>query len=286
MKFVDSHIHFYDLAHRDLKYAWLEPDFVHPVIGDINPIKALRYTGKAYEAETRFCGVRKAVHVQAALGSDDPVAETAWVVEQAEESGLELAIVGDARMQAPDVERTIERHAQFPMMRGLRDFAQGDYLVDPDFDRGYAVLNKYNLSYDLDATWEDLDKARALAERHPDTLLILGHAGFPRARSDEYYNNWRAAMTRFAGAPNVAVKISGLGMVDQRWTVESIRPWVLSCLEAFGIERCMFGTNWPVDRLFSSYTDLVAAYRAVVADLSDAEQDLLFARNAEKFYRF
>ena len=75
-------------------------------------------------------------------------------------------------------------------------------------------------------------------------------------------------------------------MKDPRWTVDSIRPWVLGCIEAFGVDRCMFATNWPVDRLFSSYGDVVNAYREIAAEFTDDEQRKLFVDNAKRWYRF
>jgi predicted TIM-barrel fold metal-dependent hydrolase len=284
-EFVDAHVHFYDLAHPTLRYSWLEPDFIHPSVGNIDAIKSLRYRFENYVAETRFSGVTGAVHVQAALDSTNPVDESVFVNDQLDGT-MPVMLVGDARMQSPDVESTLAAHAEHPNFRGIRDFAQGDYLVDPAFDRGYALLEKYGMSYDLDATWENLEKARDLAQRFPDTLLILGHAGFPQDRSAEYLEQWRAGMATLAEAPNAVCKISGLGMRDQRWTIDSLRPLVLGCIEAFGVDRCMFATNWPVDRLFSSYPDLVNAYRAIVAEFSPDEQRQLFVDNARRYYRF
>lgn len=284
-EFVDAHVHFYDLAHPTLSYSWLEPDFVHPAIGNIDAIKSYRYLYDNFVAETRFSGVVGAVHVQAALDSAQPVDESDFVNGQLDGT-MPVMLVGDARMQSADVEATLAGHAEHPNFRGIRDFARGDYLVDPDFHRGYALLQKYGMSYDLDATWENLGKARDLARAFPDTLLILGHAGFPQERTDDYLADWRAGLSAMAEAPNTACKISGLGMKDQRWTVESLRPWVLACIEAFGVERCMFATNWPVDRLFSSYPDVVDAYRRIVADLTAGEQRQLFVDNARRLYRF
>ena len=74
-------------------------------------------------------------------------------------------------------------------------------------------------------------------------------------------------------------------MGDPRWTVESLRPWVERCLEAFGVERCLFGTNWPVDRLFSSYTDVINAYEELISEYSEAEQVALFSGNAERIFK-
>jgi predicted TIM-barrel fold metal-dependent hydrolase len=96
---------------------------------------------------------------------------------------------------------------------------------------------------------------------------------------------WREGMRDAAGAPNVVCKISGLGMCDNAWTVDSIRPWVLECVEAFGTDRSFFGSNWPVDSLYSSYGDVVDAYEQIVADFSQDEQEALFSKNAERVFR-
>jgi predicted TIM-barrel fold metal-dependent hydrolase len=284
--FVDAHIHLYDLRHEHLRYSWLEDDAVHPILGDIDAIKTKRYDLTAFTAETRFSGVTQVVHVQAALGSPDPVEETAWVNLQAERSDLAVAIVGEAHLQDADVEETLERHAAFPRFRGVRDFGRGNYWRDPAFERGLAKLARFGMSFDADAAWEDMTAMGELAGRHPNVLFVLEHAGSPLSQSPEYIESWFAAMRQLARHENVVCKISGLGMYDPAWTVSSLRPRVEACLEAFGIERCMFATNWPVDRLFSSYTDLLLAYHAIVAGLSEAERRQLFVTNAQRYYRF
>ena len=83
---------------------------------------------------------------------------------------------------------------------------------------------------------------------------------------------------------NTVCKISGLGMSDNDWTVDSIRPFVLHCIESFGVDRCIFGTNWPVDSLFSGYDDIVDAYTEIISDFSEDEQIAMFSRNAELLY--
>ena len=104
-------------------------------------------------------------------------------------------------------------------------------------------------------------------------------------RSQEYFANWRRAMRELAQSQNVYVKVSGLGMIDRSWTVESLRPWVLECIEAFSPERVMFGTNWPLDRLASSYPDLINAYDALIAGFEPADKEAMFAGNAERVFR-
>lgn len=284
--FVDTHVHFYDLRNPRLRYSWLEDDAIHPIVGNVDPIKTKCYDIDAFERETRFCGVTKIVHVQAALGSEDPVEETSWVNEQAERSNLGVVIVGDARLQDADVEKTLERQAAFPRFRGIRDFGRGEYWRDPAFERGLAKLPSLGMLFDADCAWEDMADAGRLAGRYPQLLFILEHAGFPRSRSPEYLKSWETRMRELAQHENVVCKISGLGMGDPTWTVSSLRPLVETCLDAFGVTRCMFATNWPVDRLFSSYTDVLLAYHEIVAGCSDEERRQLFVTNAERYYRF
>jgi predicted TIM-barrel fold metal-dependent hydrolase len=91
-------------------------------------------------------------------------------------------------------------------------------------------------------------------------------------------------MASLAACENIVMKISGLGMCDHRWTPDSIRPWVTACAELFGTDRCCFGTNWPVDPLFSSYPDVVDAYQECIADFSIAEQKALLHDNAARLF--
>ena len=290
ISFVDTHVHFWDRPHPTLDWVWLADDFIHPQLGDTVLLKSMRkYAIDEFLAEVDGAGVSKAVHVQAAIGSADPVEETKWLQEMVDRTGYPLAIVGDARMQQPDVEATIERHVEHANFRGLRDFAQGDYLVDPDFHRGYALLEKYDLVYDLDVFWESMHKAAAMAAKFPNIILVVDHAGFPQARTAEYFYNWQKGIAEFKGMDNVYMKISGLGMGDhmagRRWTMDTIRPWVESCLEVFGVGQSFFGTNWPVDKDYSTYEELTDAYRELISGYSESEQTALFSGNASKVYR-
>lgn len=285
LPFVDTHVHFIDLKDPNLFYAWLQPDFVHPILGDIDGLKVLKYMAEHYIAETRMQNVSKCVHVQAALGIADPVEETRWLQEQADRLGFPHGIVAGCDLAHPDAEETIERHMQYANTRGVRDFGEGDYLVNETWQKGYALLAKYGLVYCLDLVPEDLTNVRTLADLYPEVVLCVDHAGFPRRRDEEYFQMWWRGMNEAAGAPNTVVKISGLGMCDNRWTVDSIRPWVETCIEAFGVERSFFGTNWPVDRLFSSYGDVLDAYAEIISGCSESEQEALFSKNAERIFR-
>ncbi|MYA61805.1 MAG: amidohydrolase family protein [Dehalococcoidia bacterium] len=284
-EFVDAHVHFYDMQHPDLFYAHWQPDVVHPSLGTLPRKLAERnWLAEDFIEVSRSSNVTKAVHVQAAIGSDDPVKETEWLQEAADRTGFPQAIVAYADLRDPDVEAILERHCEYANMGGIRDFSYGDYLVEPDFHRGYALLEKYNLIASIAAQWQDMEKLVALASKFPNIPIVIDHAGVPEERTPEYFENWKRGMQTAATAENVICKISGLGMADHNWTVDSIRPYVLHCIEAFGVERSLFATNWPVDSLFSDYDTIVSAYDEITAGFTAGERRALFSENAEGIY--
>ena len=285
LPFVDTHVHFSDLREEQLTYVWLLPEFEHPALGDIGAIQAQRYWADDYVRETRFQNVAKSVHVQAALGIADPVEETRWLQAFADRLGHPHGIVGEVHLAQPDAAAVIEQHLQFANFRGVRDFGEGDYPSDAAWRAGFANLEQHDLVACLDSAPETYASIKGLAEAFPNIVISLDHAGFPRARDDEYFAMWKRELQNLAQAPNVVIKISGLGMCDNDWTVDSIRPWVMTCIETFGVERSFFGTNWPVDRLYSSYGDVVDAYEAIISGFSPDEQVALFSGNAERIFR-
>ena len=286
LEFVDSHVHFYDMQHPELFYGHWQPDVDPPLIGKrMRELGERNFLAEDFIETTRAANVTKAVHVQAAIGSKDPVKETEWLEEAAARTGFPHAIVAHADLRHPDVEPVLQRHCAFPRMRGIRDFSYGDFLAADDFHRGYALLEKYGLHASIAAQCQDMEKLVALAHKFPNTIIVIDHAGNPAERNDEYFALWRQGMALAATADNIICKISGLGMGDHNWTVDSIRPYVLGCIEAFGVERSIFATNWPVDSLFSSYDALIAAYTEIIADFSDDEKRALFSRNTETLYR-
>ncbi len=283
--FVDTHVHFNDLSHDKLVWTWLQPGAGHGLIENPEGYKHQKYTSREFAGETRFANVTKVIHVQAALGTPDPVAETAWLEEMADETGWPDAIIGEVFLSDPDVDSVLERHAAHPRVRGVRDLNGAPQAGDHAFEKGYARLAEYAMMCALAPTYEEMPQVQSLAERHPETILILEHAGMPLRRDADYFDAWRRAIDEISRAENVLMKISGLGMCEPQWTAESLRPWIQECIEAFGSQRCFFGTNWPVDRLFSSYTDVVDAYATAVSELSEPEQAALFSANAERWFR-
>jgi predicted TIM-barrel fold metal-dependent hydrolase len=167
----------------------------------------------------------------------------------------------------------------------VRDFGEGDYPIDPAWQRGFAHLRKHDLVACLDSRPETYAQIKQLAAAFPDIRISLDHAGLPLSRDEEYLALWRRELASLAEAPNVIVKISALGMGDPRWTRDSLRPMVRYCIETFGAERTIFGTNWPVDRLFSSYPDVIDAYAEIISVFSPAEQAAMSSGNAERYFR-
>lgn len=285
LEFVDSHIHFWNLQHPELHYGHLQPSFKHPFIKGLEKLGESNYLVDDYVSETRDANVVKAIHVQAAVGSKDPVKETEWLQEIADRRGFPHAIVAYSDLKDPNVEVDLDRHCHYANIRGIRDFSYGDYLVEPEFHQGFALLEKYNLVASLDVKWEDMGKLRDLAEKFPNIRIVLDHCGFPLERTVEYFKKWKTGMTNLGKAENAICKISGLGMCDPEWTVDSIRPWILHCIESFGPARCLFATNWPVDKLRSTYDAVIEAYTKIISDFSQDEQKDMFSRNAEDLYR-
>jgi len=158
--------------------------------------------------------------------------------------------------------------------------------VSPSYEKSLEHMAKEGLIFDLDCEWQNMDEAIKLAQRHPNLPIVLEHIGFPRKRDDEYFNNWKAAINRLAKCENVTMKISGIGMTDPQFTRESLRKWAESSLEAFGADRTILGSNWPVDRLFVSYATMIEFMRDYISKLSPSEQEKVCNKNAARLYRF
>jgi predicted TIM-barrel fold metal-dependent hydrolase len=158
-------------------------------------------------------------------------------------------------------------------------------LDDPRWRAGYALLARHRLSFDLQTPWWHLDAAAELARDFPATQIVLNHTGLPSDRSAEGLAAWRRALERLAAQPNVALKISGLGQPGLPWTVEANGPVVRTALAVFGVERCLFASNFPVDGLLARFDTIYAGFKAIVASLPPEQRRALFHDNAVRVYR-
>jgi predicted TIM-barrel fold metal-dependent hydrolase len=280
--FVDTHHHLWELGR--LPYAWLAGDGDPDEAAVLGEYRMIRTDWGPDRLAREFHGqnVRKTVHVEAAMSGADPVAETRWLADVQRTHGWPNGFVVYCDLRDPGAEAILDAHLEASeLVRGVRMRATGDH-TDPSFERGFRAMSARGLSYDLD----DPSIGPALSDRYPSTQIVLGHAGAPYRRDVETFTAWSDAIGRLAQHENVACKISGLGMGDHGWTIASIRPWVLRCLEAFGPERSMFGTNWPVDLLYAPYVEQVDAYRTILAQegFGPAAQHALLHGNAERIY--
>jgi predicted TIM-barrel fold metal-dependent hydrolase len=292
---VDPHHHLWDL--QRFSYPWLSArPLPASVAGDVAPI-AKPYLLDDYLADAARQNVVKSVHVDAGFDPSQPVAETRWLQSIANRHGFPHGVVARAKLHRPDVETMLAAHCRFPNVRGIRHIVNWhpdpaktyvtklDFLTDPAWLRGFARLKRYNLSFDLQLYPSQMADAAALAAAHGDTSMILNHAGVPVDRGADALSLWRAGMRALAAQPNVWVKISGLGMVDWRWTEDSIRPFVLETIEIFGPDRCMFASNFPVDKLYSSFDVLYDTFKRIVSDFSIDERRKLLSDTALAVYR-
>jgi predicted TIM-barrel fold metal-dependent hydrolase len=287
---LDTHIHLWDTKHPELKWVWLDREAVHPILGNIDAIKSVAFTLENLWSEARFSDISGFVHVQAAIGSPDPVVETEWLTKMAQTGPVPLRIIADSPLNAEGSIEQIRRHQESELFVGIRDFNAEPMIASkellPQYEKALTYLAKEELVFELDCEWFNMDEAVNLANRHPTLKIVLEHFGFPRRRDDEYFKNWNAAIGRLAKAENVVIKISGLPMTDPRGSKESMRKWAESSLEAFGSDRAVLGSNWPVDRLYLSYATIIDFTREYVGTLSDSEQEKVCNQNAAKLYKF
>ena len=291
LQIVDPHIHLWDLWTR------IYPHFERPAKGrnGSNAAIARSYLLEEFLEEGEGeVEVTAAVHVEAF--PTDPVKETETLQRVADRSPIPLVIVANGDLTDANFPALLDRHAAFPILRGIRqvvnrhekpeyNYASRELLADPGFLAGLRTLGERNLSFDLQLYPHQMDKAAVLAAKAPATRIILNHDGMWADRDLAGWKQWKAGMRALAAQPNVAVKISGFGMLDPRWTTESIRPLVLETLEIFGAGRAMFASNFPVDKLTSTYRTLWRSFAEITDDFSAAEKAGLFRNNAMKSYR-
>lgn len=282
---IDTHVHFWDHSVSGLSWTFLEPGFKHPRLGELWRLDSPRYAPPELRLEAAGLGVARVVHIQAAKAAD-PTVETEWLQGLSDRDGWPNAIVASCDLAAPEVGEVVARQARFANFRGVRDLPAGERLGDKEVARGFAALARAGCSLEIMTSCDHYDQLARLLGRHPELPIVLGHSGLPVRRDDDYFRMWSAGMQRLARESSAVCKISALGSgPDPEWSVESIRRWFHGCIEAFGPERCMLGSNWPIDRMFGSYVRLLTAYEQLLGDLSPEEAAHVRYRTAERFYR-
>lgn len=292
---IDAHHHFWDLKLN--KHPWLcGPERIPFRYGDYSPI-CRSYLVDDYLLDSTGHNVVKTVHMEAEWDSIDPVGETRWLHDLHDKTGYPHAVIGQAWFARDDIEDVLSGHREFPLVRSVRqkpaaarsaaEFRPGmpGSMADLAFRAGYEALVRSRLHYDLQCPWWHLGEAADLARDFPDTIIILNHTGLPVDRSQQGIAGWRAAMEEFADQPNTAVKISGLGVPGHKWSVELNGDIVRATIEVFGVDRCMFASNFPVDGLCARFDDIFSGFKAMTADFAEEDRRKLFHDNAMKYYR-
>jgi len=291
---VDAHHHLWDLD-GPLSYPWLTSG-EHSYMGDYSALRR-SYLPPEYRRDTALHNVVATVHIEAECDRSLQVAETRWLTETAARHGMPDAIVAHAWIDEPNSEEIILGHKQFPLVRGIRTkpvISEGPdksvrgrprSLQDPKWRAGLSRLEKHDLSWDLRVVWWHLEEAAEVVAEHPGLRVVLNHTGYPLDRSPEALAVWRRGMEALAACPNVMCKISGLIVKGAAWTLAANRPIILDAIRIFGVERCMFASNFPVDGIKGSWDYIYCQFKAAVAHLPLADRRRLFADNAAAFYR-
>lgn len=295
LKLIDSHMHLWDLSRH--YYAWLQDDpLPNNPAGDMSPIAGKDYLPKDYLADTKAAEIIGAVHVECGLPLDNQLSETEWLNELADAEGLPSAIVCGAVLEDPYVERHLAEQAKRPRVRGVRQiinwhddaaktYTPADQLNSEAWRKGFAALANHGLSFDMQIYPGQMPAAAALAARNPGVPVILNHTGMPTDRDEAGLAAWREGMKLLAGVPSVSVKISGLAMVDRQWTAKSLEPFIRYTIDAFGPDRCMFGSNFPVESVHGTFAEHLEAFVAAIEPYTHDEQTALLEGTARRVYR-
>ncbi|WP_436643175.1 amidohydrolase family protein [Microbaculum sp. FT89] len=292
MRIVDAHHHIW----RQTDLPWLLGPTQPRIFGPYDGIKR-DYPIEEFLDDIADTGVTKSVYVQANWAPNWFVDEVAWVQDTANRTGWPHGIVGFCNMSQPDARADLDRLASFPLMRGIRQqfhwhqnplyrFAPTpDVARDRDVQRNVARLADYGWTFDLQVFPGQMDSACELADACPDVTFVLQHAGMLEDLSDDGRATWRAAMKKLAKRPNVVTKLSAFGTFIHRNDADHIAWMVKETAAIFGAKRCLFGSNFPIEKLWTNYSTLLDAYLAATADMSEARRTAIFHDTASRIYR-
>lgn len=289
---IDSHFHIW---RRD-DLPWLNGPMVPRIFGPYEPIRR-DYPIAEYLGELEGQNVAKAVYVQTNWAKGDFEREVAWVSDTSRETGWPHAIVGYADMTVEDVRPQLDRLKACPLVRGVRmqlhwhevaeyRFAPGpDQVLDPVVRRNVARLADYGYSFDLQLFPAQMRDGAELVAENPETDFILTHCGMLVDDRPETVAAWKAGLGHFAGLPNLSAKLSGLGTFVHRNDPALISLVVDGGMEILGSERLMFGSNFPIEKLWTTYGELLSAHRAAVARHGEKAVADVFQDTAARVYR-
>jgi L-fuconolactonase len=282
-RIVDAHVHLWDPARTDW-YPYLSTGHDKLNMGDVSGMSRL-FDVPTYLAESAGWNVEKLVNVAAATGGHS-VDETLELDRLAGADGHPDAIVGGLP-PAPSVAEAvamIDKQLAAPRLRGVRPMGVSEASLPPT--EVLRALAERGLLYEVMTHPDQLVATAKGLEDHGDLVVVIEHAGWPRNDSDAERALWREGIDALAGlGDNVLCKLSGLAMPLGSMSVDALAPWLDYVIGAFGVDRCLFASNFPVDGMHGTFDELFTTYSAVTAGLDETARDKLFAANAERIYR-
>ena len=294
---IDAHCHLWDLGMD--RHPWLRPKGgAIQALGDLAPIRR-NYLVDDYRRDAANQNVVASVHIEAAWDrSDDPLAEIEWLETLDKSSGVAIRYIGFADLAASNAGAVLDRLSEVRRCVGVRQmlswhpteparsFAPRPGIADEaEFRRGVALLARHDQLLELMLYPYQAEEVARLARDFPGQIFIVNHCGSPIDRDREGMARWREALKLLGSAPNVMIKVSAVTAYDPSPTAESLREVVLHCIECFGVDRSMFGSDFPVGRLWTSFDAIFDGFKEIVRDFSETEQSALFHDNARRMYR-
>ena len=305
--FIDAHHHLWEPY--TLEYGWLRDIGSPKPFGDPTPIQR-DYTKEEFWTEAAACGLVASVHVQADGALPDPVSESRWIAEQAAREpgwGQPGKWVGFVNLLRDDAQAVLEAHAAVPGFTGIRhivartetapllSFVPTELMQSADWQHNFARLGKMGASFDLQLYPDQVDDAVALIGRHDTTQVVVDHCAGPYFLLEAHRNHavpaaepalahWAECVWKLSRLPNVSIKVSGLGMYHPGWDAQNCRVIFQTILDAFGPKRVMLGSNFPVDKLYKSYAEIVDIWNNWIGDLSEDEQSEIRLGAASRAY--
>lgn len=270
---IDAHQHFWALERGD--YGWLTPE-LKPIYRDFLP--------DDLQPSLRRAGIEGTVLVQAA----PTVAETEYLLSLAAENSFIKGVVGWVDFDAPDAAQEIAKLAGNPALVGLRPMIQDiddpNWMLGANLAPAFQALQHYDLAFDALVLPRHLGQLLELLKRYPNMRSVIDHGAKPEIR-DNTFSDWAADMAALANGTNAYCKLSGLVTEAARdWTTENLRPYVDHLLDTFGPQRLIWGSDWPVCTLASSYDRWVDTTETLLATQTDADRVAILGGNAANFY--
>jgi L-fucono-1,5-lactonase len=271
---VDAHQHFWRYEPRE--YGWID-DRMGAIRRDFMPADLVPHLEQA------------GVDVTIAVQTRQTIEETEWLLQLAGAHPFIAGVVGWVDLLADDVAAHVERLSEQPRLAGIRHIVQSEpddrFLLDPGFCRGIAALGDAGLPYDILVYPRHLPVAAEFVARFPSQTFVLDHLAKPEIRTGAI-DEWARDLRRFAGAPNVWCKLSGLVTEAdwQAWMPQQIRPYLDVAFECFGARRLIAGSDWPVCTLASDYSRTMAVVRDYLGPFTSAERESVLGLNAQTVY--